>query len=261
MNRDGRSDDQRSHERVPIRLIVEYEDAADFLGDYTENLSTGGTFIHTNRVLERGTTVHLVLSFPGLLRPIAVAGVVRWSRGGDEPGAGIEFLPGADRERLDALVARIRRGDPRAVARVVRVLVAEDNHHVSELLCSGLGASARRAFGDALAFHFATAANGASALKLLEEMAFDLAIVNVYLPVVSGPRLIEHVRAELRLPLPIVAISEGGEPARDAAIAAGANWFLAKPMRLRDVLDSMRRLVPLVREMTSRQHGGASVLS
>src|SRR5262249_1153512 len=153
--------------RTPVRLIVEYEDAEDFIGDYTDNLSAGGTFIHTARELDNDTTIQLVLSFPGLLQPITLDAVVRWSRGGKLPGIGIEFLPGQDREKLDALVALIENRDPRAVARVVRVLVAEDNVHICELLCSGLGASAKRTFGDTLAFYFATAEDGAIALELL----------------------------------------------------------------------------------------------
>lgn len=47
--------EKRAHDRMPIRLIVDYEDADDFLGDYTVNLSAGGTFIHTTRMLALGT--------------------------------------------------------------------------------------------------------------------------------------------------------------------------------------------------------------
>lgn len=230
---------------MSIRLVVEYEDAEDFIGDYRANLSAGGTFIHTTRVLEIGTEIALALSFPGLLRPILLAGVVRWSRGGAQPGAGIEFVPGGDLERLDELVQLIQQRDPCAVSRVVRILVAEDNPHICELLCTGLGASARRSFGDALAFCFVTAENGASALELLRTSAFDLAIIDVYLPVLDGAKVIGQVRTALGLQLPIIAISAGGELARDSAIAAGANAFLPKPMRLREVLDSMQQLVAL----------------
>jgi uncharacterized protein (TIGR02266 family) len=238
--------DQRREERVPLRLIVEYEDAEDFIGDYTDNLSTGGTFILTNRVLERESTVELVLSFPGLLQPICLAGIVRWVRAGAHPGVGVEFLPGHDHDKLAELVEAIRRGDSATLGRVVHVLVAEDNRHVAELLCSGLGASAKRFFTPALTFRFATAATGASALELLRHTAFDVAIVAVYLPVLDGPHVIAQARHDLGLvDLPIIAISTGGAAARTSALEAGANMFLDKPMRLRDVLDSMRRLVPL----------------
>lgn len=238
--------DQRRDPRVPIRLVVDYEDAEDFIGDYTDNLSNGGTFIYTSRVLDRDATVELVLAFPGLLQPIRLAGVVRWSRGGSQPGVGVEFLPGHDRERLAELVEQIRGGDARTLARVVHVLVAEDNPHVSELLCSGLGASARRLFGEAVAFRFATAATGASALEMLASTPFDVAIIEVSLPVVDGPQVIGQARHALGLTdLPIIAISAGGDRARSSALEAGASAFLDKPMRLRAVIDSMRQLVSL----------------
>lgn len=238
------SEDQRRHPRLPVRLLVDYDDADDFISDYTENLSAGGTFVHTTRLLERDTTIQLVLSFPGLLQPITIEGIVRWARGGKQPGVGIEFLPGHDREQLDELVARIEARDPRAVARVVKVLVVDDNPHISELICTGLGASARRAFGGELAFYFATAEDGASAVELLRTAAFDLAIIEMFLPIVDGTNVIGAARNDLGLTdLPIIAISAAGEPARRPALAAGANVYLSKPMRLREVLDSMRQLM------------------
>jgi two-component system chemotaxis response regulator CheY len=243
---DADETDQRRSVRVPVRLIVDYEDAEDFLGDYTENLSSGGTFIHTSRALERDSTIQLVLSFPGLLQPITLEGIVRWSRGDSHPGVGVEFLHTRDYDKLHALVALIQAGDPRAVARVIRVLVAEDNPHVSGLICTGLGASARRAFGEALQFTFATAENGASALELLRTSTFDLAIIDLLLPLVDGVRVIGVARTDLGLAsLPIIAISGGDDAVRSSALAAGANRYLSKPMRLRDVLESMRDLVPL----------------
>lgn len=237
---------RRMHERSPIRLIVEYEGAEDFIGDYTENLSSGGTFIHTARVFERDARIELVLSFPGLLQPVALAGVVKWSRGGDRPGIGLEFLPGAGRDNLDALIEQLRRGDLRGVARVVKVLVVEDNPHVAELICEGVTASARRNFGDGLAFTFTTAEDGAAALELLQANTFDIVIIDVYLPVLDGPQVITHARSGLGLvDLPIIAVSAGGDLARAPALAAGANLFLDKPMRLRQLIESMRQLVRL----------------
>lgn len=231
---------------MPVRLLVDYEDADDFIRDYAENLSDGGTFIHTTRLLERETIVHLVLSFPGLLQPITLEGVVRWVRAGKQPGVGIEFLAGGDRDKLDALVALIEARDPRAVARVVRVLLAEDNPHLAQLICAGLGASAKRTFGDTLAFYFATADDGGAAVRMLRTVAFDVAIIDLQLPVLDGVKVIDQARGELGLTaLPILAISAAGEVARRSAISAGANMYLNKPMRLRDVLASMRQLVPL----------------
>jgi uncharacterized protein (TIGR02266 family) len=240
-------EEKRRDAREPVALFVEYEGADDLVGDFTENLSSGGTFVATNRSLPVGTQVQLVLSFPGLLEPISIEGTVRWTRGGNaagDGGAGIEFVPGTSRDALAAIVDRIRSGDPRTMARLLRVLVVEDNHHVAELIQQGLIGSTRRDFGGGVSFVFRNAQDGRTALEILRHEVFDALIIDVYLPVVDGPKVIMTVRTELGLvDLPIIAVSAGGDPARDAAIAAGANIFLEKPMRLRRVIETMQRLL------------------
>lgn len=240
-------EEKRRATREPVALFVEYEGADDLVGDFTENLSSGGTFVATNRSLPVGTQVQLVLSFPGLLEPIAIQGTVRWTRGGNaagDGGAGIEFAPGPSRDALAAVVDRIRSGDPRTMARLLRVLVVEDNHHVAELIQQGLIGSTRRDFGGGVSFVFRNAQDGRTALEILRHEAFDALIIDVYLPVIDGPKVIMAARTELGLvDLPIIAVSAGGDQARDAAIAAGANIFLEKPMRLRRVIETMQRLL------------------
>ena len=244
-NESGPNDKRRSA-RAPITLRVEYDGADDFVGDYTDNLSHGGTFVATSRSLPIGTDVRLVLSFRGLLAPIQIDGVVRWERKDDEPGVGIEFVNGPDREKLDEIIEKIRARDPRTVSRVLKVLVVEDNAHVAELIRDGLRGSSKRSFDDPLQFDFRMAQNGREAIDMLRAEPFDLAIVDIYLPVIDGGQLIEAAREELGLKsMPIIAVSAGGESARRQAMAAGADMFLDKPMRLRQVIDTMRRLMKL----------------
>lgn len=232
---------RRKHERAAVTLVVDYDGAEDFVGDYTENLSKGGTFIHTSRAFPVGSAIRLVLSFPGLLQPVAIDAVVRWTRGEPELGVGVEFLDGPGREALAALVDRIQRGDPRTVARVVRLLVVDDNVHVSSLICNGLQAASRRG-GDDLAFELATAETGSDAIQRLRTETFDAVLMDVYLPGMDGPRAIEIARKELGLTLPIIAFSAGGPTARGIATAAGATIFLDKPVRLRQLVDTIRQL-------------------
>ncbi|HET7505674.1 MAG TPA: response regulator [Kofleriaceae bacterium] len=241
-------EEKRRTAREAVALFVEYEGADDLVGDFTDNLSSGGTFVTTNRSLPVGTQVQLVLSFPGLLEPIAIEGTVRWTRGDNaagDAGAGIEFLPGPNREALAAVVERIRSRDPRTMARLLRVLVVEDNHHVAELIQQGLIGSTRRDFGGSVSFVFRNAEDGRTAIEILRNESFDAVIIDVYLPVVDGPRVIMIARTELGLvDLPIIAVSGGGDQAREAALEAGANIFLDKPMRLRRVIETMQRLLP-----------------
>jgi len=240
-------EEKRRAARASVTLFVEYEGADDLVGDFTDNLSSGGTFVTTNRSLPIGTQVQLVLSFPGLLEPISIEGTVRWTRGDNaagDPGAGIEFVPGLARDTLASVVERIRTRDPRMMARLLRVLVVEDNRHVAELIQQGLTGSTRRDFGGGVSFVFRNAEDGRSALELLRKEVFDALIIDVYLPIVDGPTVIMMARRELGLvELPIIAVSAGGEPARDAALEAGANIFLDKPMRLRRVIETMQRLL------------------
>ncbi len=246
--------EKRKSDREPVTLFVEYEGADDLVGDYTENLSSGGTFVATNRELPVGTKVHLVLSFPGLLAPIGIEGTVRWTRGpgatdagGDvamEPGAGIQFEPGEARDQLASVVEKIRERDPSTVSRTFRVLVVEDNKHVASLIHDGLKGSARRDFGGGVQFDVRNAEDGRQAIEILRRETFDALIVDVYLPVVDGAKVIQTARSELGLDnLPIIAVSAGGDTARKSALAAGANIFLDKPMRLRQVIDTIQRLL------------------
>src|SRR5687768_1531262 len=114
--------EKRRDNREPVTLFVEYEGADDLVGDYTENLSSGGTFVATTRELPIGTNIKLVLSFPGLLEPIALEGAVRWQRGGGssegEAGAGIEFEAGPARDQLAVLIDKVRRRDPKTMSRL-----------------------------------------------------------------------------------------------------------------------------------------------
>ncbi len=240
-------DEKRRDTREAVTLCVEYEGADDLVGDFTENLSSGGTFVATNRELPVGTRVRLVLSFPGLLEPIAIEGTVRWTRRHSEDGdagAGIEFADGPTRDQLAAIVDRIRSRDPRMVSRAFRVLVVEDNRHVATLLQEGIRGSSRRDFGGAISFVFRNAEDGRAAVDILRRERFDALIIDVYLPILDGPKVIHQARTELGLEaLPIIAVSAGGEPARRLALEAGANIFLDKPMRLRQVVDTIQRLL------------------
>lgn len=240
--------EQRRYERNPVTLVVDYDGADDLVVDYTENLSQGGVFLNTTRDFQVDTEVRLMLSFPGLLKPISISGTVRWVREGEdgERGVGIEFDEGLGRKKLRDLVNRVRDRDPNLVSRLIRILVVEDNPHVAQLIRSGLSGSGKREFGETLAFNFRTATNGREALELLRSESFDAVIIDIYLPIMDGANVIQEIREDEYLcRLPIIAVSAGGDSARRAAIKAGADFFLEKPMRLRQVVETMRKLIDL----------------
>ena len=255
MGNEDEGADKRVHDRKPIRLVVEYEGADDLIGDYTDNLSEGGIFVTTTRQFAIGDQVKLALSFPGLLAPINIEGVVRWSRAGDheaDRGVGIEFdeFDSSSRERVEGIIARIKARDPKLVGKLVKILVVEDNPHVAKLIRDGLRGTGKRTFGKSLSFNFRTAVNGQDALERLANERFDALIIDIYLPILDGVAVITRLRERERQQggdthLPIIAVSAGGEGARESALAAGADFFLAKPMRLREVVETLGSLIPL----------------
>src|SRR5436853_102109 len=124
--RDRDLSEKRRHARAEVTLLVEYADADDLIGDYTDNLSSGGTFVATGR----------------------------------------------------------------------------------------------------------------DALDLLRRRPFDAAIIDIYLPVIDGAHVIHTLRTELKLTIPVIAVSAGGPSVRELALEAGADMFIDKPMRLRHVIET-----------------------
>jgi uncharacterized protein (TIGR02266 family) len=240
------SDDKRKagQDREPLALVVEYEGAEDLYRDYTQNLSSGGTFIQTDRELSVGDKVDLQLSFPRLLAPLSISGVVRWVRplSEEDSGAGIEFVDFEKgvQDDLERVLRLIQERDPDYVDAGLRVLLVEDNPHVARLIRDGLGSGR---YSDA-AVECVGATNGRQALDLLYSENFDVLVIDVNLPVIDGPTVIATLRQEEPYKtLPVIAVSAGGEEAREWAMTAGADFFLAKPMRLREIFATMHLLL------------------
>ena len=225
-----------------MQLVVEYENTTDFFDDYTENLTRLECVVFTERVVPAGTQVHLGLTFPGLVEPIVLEGVVRPVQDEGSTSTHVE-LAASSTPRLAAIVGRIRANDRRVIVPVVHVLIAEDNTHVCELVKTGLTTATRRELRD-IAFTFDTALDGGTALELLKRRPFDAAIVDIYLPVLDGVGLIRQIRTTLGLTsMPVIALSGGGDAARNAALRAGATTFLDKPIRLRSIVETLRQMI------------------
>lgn len=221
--------------------MIDYPSANAFLEDYDHILSTSSTIIETSRRIEPGTVVEIEMSFPGLRETLLVSAFVR-ALHDDPPGITVDLLDPTT-ARLAGAIERVRNRDPKTVGRVCTVLIVEDNHHICELLCNGLVTSTRRELKD-IQFAFETADNGAAALELVDRCTFDAAIIDLYLPVMDGATLIQHMRTSRGLTtLPIITMSGGGDSARNAATRAGTSVFLDKPVRLRDVVETLRKLI------------------
>ncbi len=95
----------RRFDRVDVKLRTVYHDEidADESDSLMSNLSQGGCFIRTPRVLPSGSTIHVKFKVPGVDAVVEAVGAVRWANdGGPEEGRGmgIQFTEISDEDLL-----------------------------------------------------------------------------------------------------------------------------------------------------------------
>lgn len=106
----------------------------------------------------------------------------------------------------------------------VKVLLAEDNITNQTIICHMLGA---------MGAEFEVAADGVEALHWLEREEFDLALIDIEMPRLSGIDVLRALRAGggAQARMPVLAVTAYVLRAnRDAIYAAGADGILAKPL-------------------------------
>lgn len=244
---------RRRAPRTQLLLKVEYDTAGDLLADYLTDLSSGGLFIRTSRSFDIGEEIDFALSFPGLLEPMQVSGIVRWRResgekNGKVPGVGVEFVfpDSSYREDLESLLSRLdaeAKPAPQLDNGAFRVLLVEDNPFAHNLFLHAVKRFHRALNGNGI-LQVVSAHDGQEALEKLRERPVDLAIVDFFLPIMDGAELIRRVR---KLPevaaTPILVISSGGEGVREKALRAGADLYLDKPVLLKQLLSTLQILL------------------
>ena len=248
--------DRRKNIRTQVLLKVEYQEPEDLLTDYLTDLAEGGLFIRTAVPFKINQKISFAVSFPGLLDPLDLSGIVRWrldanpNRPDDPVGVGVEFLfEDEEHRRMVAnLVASFRQAPQTPIptkvkAEPFRVLLVEDNQFVHDLFRHAVKRF-HREMHDIGALEISSATNGQEALQHLEKGAADLAIIDHFLPVMSGSELVQRMRADGRFrEIPILVVSVGGEGVREEALRAGADLYLDKPVLLKQLLTTLRLLV------------------
>jgi uncharacterized protein (TIGR02266 family) len=245
--------ERRRFPRADIMLKVQYRHAKDFLADYTENISAGGVFIATDEQFEKGTELDFEVSFPGLLDPIPLKGLVKWcrpARSAEEPaGIGIQFEQeqAVSKGPLAQLVTKLEHSasaKPADGPVVFRVLLVEDNVVVRDMFRYGIQKLTARKKFPGTSLEVAEAENGKQAWDMMKRETFHLLVLDLYMPVMDGRQLIEHVRSDEKLKgIPIIVVSSGGREDRERALAAGADLFLSKPIKLKEMVETVEALI------------------
>jgi uncharacterized protein (TIGR02266 family) len=239
--------EKRTSPRIPFVLRVSYADRQS-LSDATENLSHGGLFIQTTQAFQVGQPIPLRLSFPGLLNPLEVTGVVTWVRPASpdaEAGIGVRVDEVKEQARLRQLLEGELPGAAPAPEGPYRVLVVEDNPHVAEMYGYALKKLASSLKGkNSIEVVFAN--DGHTALGALAEKPVHLVLTDLYMPVLDGFGLVQKMKQDSALAkIPVVAISAGGPEAQAKAGSAGVDLFLRKPVRFVEVLETVKKLLRL----------------
>jgi len=122
---------------------------------------------------------------------------------------------------------------------VQRVLIVEDSPTMRQLLVFAL----RRLKN----VEVVEAEDGMDGLRKVSNDHFDLALIDINMPVMDGLKLISLMRGEDSLrEVPIVVITtEGAEEDRQRALNLGANEYLTKPIQANKVLQVARGLLKL----------------
>jgi two-component system, OmpR family, response regulator RegX3 len=113
------------------------------------------------------------------------------------------------------------------------VLVVEDEDSFVDALVVGLKREG---------FLVHAARDGLSALEMFDAVRPDLVLLDVMLPRMSGLDVCREIRAKSRVPI-IMVTAKGGEIDTVVGLEVGADDYVAKPFRMRELVARMRAVL------------------
>src|SRR4051812_35503956 len=113
------------------------------------------------------------------------------------------------------------------------VLVVEDEESFVEALTVGLKREG---------FYVKVARDGAEALAMFDEVRPDLVLLDVMLPKMLGVDVCRELRSKSRVPI-IMVTAKGGEIDTVVGLEVGADDYVTKPYRLRELVARMRAVL------------------
>jgi two-component system sensor kinase FixL len=116
------------------------------------------------------------------------------------------------------------------------ILLAEDNEANIMTIFSYLEAKAYRVI---------IAKNGVEAIAIAKEQSPDLILMDIQMPVIDGMEAIKQIRLDPNLvDIPIIALTALAMTGdREKCLAAGANEYLTKPIKLKTLDDTIRSIL------------------
>ena len=115
----------------------------------------------------------------------------------------------------------------------ITVMVVEDEASFVDALSVGLAREG---------FRVIVATDGAQALEMFDAAAPDLVLLDVMLPKVSGLDVCRELRKKTRIPI-IMVTAKGAEIDTVVGLEVGADDYVTKPYRLRELVARMRAVL------------------
>ncbi|MDA8149502.1 MAG: response regulator transcription factor [Actinomycetota bacterium] len=115
----------------------------------------------------------------------------------------------------------------------VRVLLAEDEESFVDALVIGLAREG---------FDVTVARDGTEALRLFDTLSPDLILLDLMLPKMSGIDVCRSIRSRSSVPI-IMVTAKGTEIDTVVGLEVGADDYVAKPYRLRELVARMRAVL------------------
>jgi len=127
-----------------------------------------------------------------------------------------------------------------------RVLLVEDAESFVDALVVGL---------EREGFEITVARDGVEALERFESAPTDLVLLDLMLPRMSGIDVCRAIRARSDVPI-IMVTAKSTELDTVVGLEVGADDYVAKPYRLRELVSRMRAVLRRVSEQRRRRIGG-----
>ena len=133
----------------------------------------------------------------------------------------------------------------KGVRQVARVLLIEDNNDIQEILYSLLSED----------HEVLQAFSGTEGLRLFQQEAVDLVLLDIMLPGKNGDQVLEEIRLQSQTPV-IMMTALGDKHLISQYLLAGANDYIVKPFNLDEV--AARVTVQLRNHVSPAQEAQAS---
>ena len=129
------------------------------------------------------------------------------------------------------------RSQPELQHAALTVLIVDDNRDNVEMLTEYLHVFGHRALA---------AQNGVEALDKARSQHPDIVLMDIQMPVMDGLETIRYFKADARLAqIPIIALTAlAMRGDKERCLEAGADEYLSKPLKLKDLLKLIMRLCP-----------------